>query len=342
MVLGFNTYVTAQTISEQKRLGARTSRLFVPWAGVEAIPGDWDWQQSDQQYAQLVGAGLRPLIVAVGSPCWARPGMGCNDLLFTGPPRPSFDGAWTQYVRELALRYPAAIGIEIWNEPNLVSMFWPRVDPVRYTQLLREAYRAIKAVDPRMPVVSGGLIASAISGWSPAGEGDGPFLAGMYDAGAGSVMNAIGAHPYPAVVNSAGRPVAWRAAAMEQSLQRLRAARRAAHAHQPIWITEVGESTTTEHGFPPAVSASRQARDLATMITEARADGDVRVMIIHTLEDEAPDLILNLVGQLSGQLFGDDVFFDAVQAGFGIFTSSWAPKPAACVVSRLLHGSLVC
>lgn len=242
----------------------------------------------------------------------------------------------------LAERYPQAIGIKIWNEPNLVSMFWPRVDPVRYTQLLKEAYVAVKTADRRMPVISGGLLASALPGWSAIGEGDEPFLAAMYLAGAGRAMDAIGAHPYPAVYDSSGTPVAWAPAAMEQSLNRLRAARRAAHAKQPIWITEVGESTTTQHDFPPAVSPARQGSDLEAMIKAAESDGDVPVIIVHTLQNQIPDLAEDLLAQLSGQLFGIDIFFNQVESGFGVFTSSWVPKPAACILSRLFHGSLTC
>jgi hypothetical protein len=89
----------------------------------------------------------------------------------------------------------------------------------------------------------------------------------------------------------------------------------------------VGESTATQAGFPPAVTPAQQAADLVTMVRAAKADGDVPVMIIHTLQDQA---------------VGTNDAFNAVQAGFGIFTSSFAPKPAACALSDELGGSLRC
>jgi hypothetical protein len=323
---GFNTYTSPQTIAAQKLLGAPTQRIFVAWSTVEPAPGLWSWQQSDQQYQAIVAGGLRPLIDVFAAPCWARPSTGCG-AWYTGPPDPAYDPAWTDFVRRLSARYPKAIGVEIWNEPNLDVMFWPRADPVRYTKLLAEAYSAVKRTNRAMPVVSGGLAQSPLPGSVVGGEGDQPFLAAMYAAGARSSMDAIGAHPYPVAYNPDWTPRAWDPAAMEQMLQRLRAARAAAGGRQPIWITEVGESTTAQYAYPPPVGPAQQAADLLTMINSAEADSDVPVMIIQSLQDLAP---WNVNA------------YNSILAGVGVFAWTWTPKPAACVLSHLWHGSLAC
>src|SRR5207248_909512 len=60
----------------------------------------------------------------------------------------------------VAAAHFAAHGVhayEIWNEPNLASFWEPTPDPVRYTQMLKLAYPAIKSADPTATVVTGGL-----------------------------------------------------------------------------------------------------------------------------------------------------------------------------------------
>jgi polysaccharide biosynthesis protein PslG len=120
-----------------------------------------------------------------------RPGV-LDDAQYTGPPDAGYDADWNDFVGRLTARYPRALGIEIWNEPNLNMFFWPAPDPARFTRLLTEAYRAVKAVSARMPVVSGGIAGSPASGVVPLGEGDRPFLAGMYAAGAAGSVPAGG------------------------------------------------------------------------------------------------------------------------------------------------------
>ncbi len=335
---GFNAFETPQTAAMARSLGATVMRMMVPWEAIETAPGRFNWTTYDQNYRTIVAGGLRPSVVPVGSPCWARPSVTCNDAQYPGPPDPSYDAAWIDFVHRVTARYPESIGIEVWNEPNLLSMFWPRVDPVRYTQLLKEAYGAIKSVNRAMPVVSGGLAPAPIQQRKSFIEGDQIFLAAMYAAGAGSAIDAIGAHPYPIHSSPDGTSSTWDPPLMEQMLARLRAARAsapsvarhlfaAAVTPLPIWITEVGESTTTQGGFPLPVSPARQATDLVAMLKQAKADHDIPVVIVHSLLDQ-------------GAGYNDP--YNGVLAGFGAFTSNATPKPAACALSALWGGRLHC
>lgn len=327
---GFNTYTSPRTIAEQKELGGSVSRLFVDWSLVQPAANQWSWQHTDSEYAAMVAAGLHPVVVAFTAPCWARPSTDCSNPNFTGPPDRAYDGAWATFIRRLTARYPAAIGIEVWNEPNLDQYFLPRANPSRYTQLLHEAYVAVKTSNPAMPVVSGGLLLSpAVSGPGPVtgGYAAAQFLAAMYAAGAKASMNALGVHVYPSDYVD-GVPARWDPGQLWRWLAQLNPVRAAAGAAaQPIWITEMGLSTATEPGWPGALTPGQQANELVRMVNLAVANRLVQVAIVHTLEDQAT---------------GYDDPDVRIDAGWGVFTSSGKPKPAGCALSRAWHGSLGC
>ncbi len=328
--LGFNTYTTARTVTEQRQLGATVSRLFVDWALIEPSPGQWDWRQTDAAYAAMAAGGLKPLVVVYTAPCWARPSTDCSNPAFTGPPDPAYDAEWSAFVRAAAQRYPAAAGIEVWNEPNLDQSFLPRANPARYAALLAAAYHAVRATDAAMPVISGGLLLTppvAGSGQVPGGYAAPQFLAAMYAAGARTTMDGLGVHVYPSDY-VAGVPSRWDPAAMQTWLGLLDPVRAAAGATaQRTWITEMGVSTSTQAGWPAAATPSAQASDLGAMIAIARGTANVPYVIIHSLEDQTP---------------GYDDPYNAINTGWGAFTDTGVAKPAACVVSGAFHGSLSC
>ena len=328
--LGFNTYTTARTVAEQRELGATVSRLFVDWALIEPSPGQWDWQSTDKAYSAMVAAGLTPLVVVYTAPCWARPRTDCSNAAFTGPPDPPYDDQWSAFVRAAAARYSAAVGVEVWNEPNLDQSFLPRANPTRFAELLAAAYHAIKSANAAMPVVSGGLLLSpaiAGTGQVTGGYGAPQFLAAMYAAGARSAMDALAVHIYPSDY-VAGMPSRWDPTAMQAWLKLIGPARAAAGATgQPMWITEMGISTSTQAGWPAASTPSEQASDLGAMLAIARATPDIPYVIVHSLEDQTP---------------GYDDPYNAINTGWGVFTDTGVAKPAACVISTAFHGSLSC
>ena len=69
---------------------------------------------------------------------------------------------------------------EIWNEPNYWRFWLPQPDVGAYTTLLKQAYAAIKAVDPAATVMVGGLTVGS-------GENlPSTFLQNLYDANGGT------------------------------------------------------------------------------------------------------------------------------------------------------------
>lgn len=314
---GFNDSAGPSSYPLQVELGVPVRRMLVGWNQVQPSFGVWDWSQTDTEYADLLAAGLRPLLVAMAPPCWAHPSDPCAGVdLGVTPQDPAYDGAWSEFVGRLASRYPAAVGIEIWNEENLAQGFLPTPDPARFTQLLQEAYVAVKGVDPGMPVISGGLFVSPVSG--PGGIGDAQFLRGMYAAGAKGYMDGIGIHIYPTAGTVAGD-----VDEMENDLNALRWVRNAAgDAATPIWITEMGISTASE-------TAASQTTELVSLVQQAGQDPDVPVAILHRLIDPP--------ATSSGS-----TTFAGLEPGYGVFNSDGTPKPAACALSALFGGTLSC
>lgn len=92
----------------------------------------------------------------------------------------------------------AALGvdaIEVHNEPNL-ALEWPHgPNAWEYTQMLRVAYTQIKAANPSIIVVSGGLAPTITTGDRRA-ISDLDYTAEMLDNGAAQWFDAFGYHPY--------------------------------------------------------------------------------------------------------------------------------------------------
>lgn len=112
----------------------------------------------------------------------------------------TWPGNWTDFREDVRRRASelSAFGvdaIEVHNEPNL-SMEWSQgPNAWEYTQMLRVVYTQIKAVDPSIIVVSGGL-APTLTTADRGAVNDIDFAAEMLDNGAAQWFDAFGYHPY--------------------------------------------------------------------------------------------------------------------------------------------------
>ena len=326
MLFGFNEDLSVRDYDLQASLGMPVRRFPVSWGDAEPTPGQWSWAQSDPDYTAMRAKGLKPLLVAIGAPCWTGSADStCRDGTLTGPPDPSHLSDWADYVRRLVARYPNSVGVEVWNEPNITGRWAPHPDPVAYTMLLKAAYTAVKSVNPKMPVISGGLFAAPRTGGFAISDTD--FLHGLYAAGARGYMDGIGAHPYP--ITQGGGSSGYELQAMKDSLRRLRSIRDAAgDSATPLWITEMGVSTASAPGFPAGASEGAQADDLLTLVHALGQGERVPVALIHRLVDPP--------------YTSSDGALAQFESGFGVFNDDGTPKPAACELSREFHGSLSC
>lgn len=185
-------------------LGLTWVKQQVRWSEIEGSDGSYNWGATDSIANAAQAAGLQVMYSVVAAPDWARPGK-------TGNGPPDDDQDFADFMGAMAARYKGRVhAYEIWNEQNL-SREWEGVplSAADYVQLLAAAYDAIKAVDPSAIVVSGAMAPTGIV--SSEAIDDRLFLTQMYDAGLGSVCDAVGAHPYgfanpPEVYYTGGDP----------------------------------------------------------------------------------------------------------------------------------------
>lgn len=292
--------------------GANGARFNVSWSVVEPRPGSYRWEAYDSLYARMLAVGIRPVLVLLDSPCWAYDPVPqtCASTRPAVPPGPHALEAFSRFAGMVAERYPRARGIEVWNEPNYRE-YW-RVgpegspappDPARYARLLAAAYDGIERANPAMPVAAAGLLAGATG----AGRGMAytTFLERMLRSGARNHFDAIAVHPYPFFTENRARAVSATVERLRSLLTRLELRR------TPIWVTEVGVSTSG----PEPVTPFSQAIALAAIHRALVHGPNVPVAVIHRMVD-------------------DPTAPSSREAGWGVMTAAGQVKPAYCALAR--------
>ena len=288
------------------RAGARAARMTVDWSRVEPTRGNVYLQQYDEIFAAWSRAGVRPLIIVTGAPRWAwTRWVPCRtDRRCHVPPDRTEDEAWSQFVATVARRYPSALAIEVWNEPNLGAFYAPGPDPNRYVELLRLARSAVRSVAPELPVLGASLAPVLSDEESPAQHGMRRFLRGMYAAGARGLMDGLSVHAYPRHIGLSAVSKTL-AAAIEE--------RDAAGDRAPLWVTEIGASTTD--GYTPA----RQAAVLGLMVERLLLHPEVAGVFVYGIVDPArPDP-------------------NNPEHGYGVMRDPTHPKPALQAITAALE-----
>lgn len=224
------------------------------------------------------GNGFRVMLGVVGSP---------NELN-----NPGYFEQYASFVGGLAAQGVDAI--EIWNEPNL-DREWPagQIDPTRYTQLLAQAYNAIKANNPNTLVISG---APAPTGAEAAFPGrvmnDDRYLAGMAAAGAANYMDCIGAHYNEGIVSpnqTSGDPRGNYYTRYFPTM--VNVYYNAFGGSRPVCFTELGYLSPEGFGGLPGAfswaggtSVAQQALWLDQAINRAANSGRVRLVIVWNVD----------------------------------------------------------
>ncbi len=113
--------------------------------------------------------------------------------------------------------------VVLWNEPNNLSHWNFKLDPnwERFADMVKQASVAIRAVNPDLPIVLGGVSSCDID-----------FLRNMAAQGVMPYVDAIGVH---------GFPLDWNHWQLTEWPDRVREA--SAVAGKPVWVTEVGVSS---------------------------------------------------------------------------------------------------
>ena len=182
--------------------------------------------------------------------------------------------------RRATCSFPYRVALEIWNEPNLDFQWgYQPVDPVRYTEMVKRAYRGAKTADPRILIVAGSLAPTGES--SAQALNDVTFLEAMYDAGLRGHFDAISIHNYGFGGPPEDKAWGWDLLNFRRAedIRAVMVAR--GDGALPVWATEFGwllESPTCDAywdriGFAwQQVTAAQQADYLARAFAYAEAN----------------------------------------------------------------------
>lgn len=158
----------------------------------DGIPDPIDaWAKYDQIVDLAERYGVQIWARLGTPPAWSQP-EGLQGSF--APPADLQD--FVNYAVAVAQRYKGRVRhFQIWNEPNLAFEWGEQpVEPERYTELLCRTYRALKAVDPQIVVISGALAPTIdLSGYNLSSF---VFLERMYAAGAKDCFDVLGAQGY--------------------------------------------------------------------------------------------------------------------------------------------------
>jgi polysaccharide biosynthesis protein PslG len=290
--------------------GADVSRAVISWSAVEPRRGRETWDHYDRLYERMVEAGTRPLWVLADAPCWAwaRKVSRCRKKdQFARPPDKDHDDDWADFAAGVVERYPETAAVASWNEPNLVDFWKPRPDVKRAAQITAAADKAIRKVDPDVPVLFGGLAPLYETIPEKREIAYDEFLRDAYDAMGRGHWDGVAMHPFPRFRNRDGflRDIVDHLKAVRKALAKSRAR------GTPIWVTEIGLSTAGP--FP--YTAEEQADGLVRIYKRLAGMPDVPAIIVHRLVDVAES--------------------DRAEAGWGVIRADGDPKPAYCAVAKL-------
>jgi polysaccharide biosynthesis protein PslG len=294
--------------------GSDTLRTGLYWTGVEYKRDHYYWDLYDQLYSRALSAGMRPLFVLTNAPCWAAVSekackRGNKSDLAQPPARSEYD-EWKEFAGLVAQRYPEALAIEIWNEPNLTKFWYPRPKPRRYADVLRTAAEGIHAANPAMPVLLAGMVPTR--GKSKTKLGFKRFLRRVYKTGAAQLADGIAFHPFAAFWH---RSIPRVLDKLESLMGGIRAIMSSfGEGDKNVWVTEVGLSTT---GRPKGFTQAEQAEGLSAM---------------YRLLSEMPGVPAVIVHRFLDQNGGKKNW----QTGAGVVSASGNLKPAYCALAAEL------
>lgn len=123
----------------------------------------YDWRYVDRLVYGAEERGLQVRFALTTTPDWVHPGLirefSTKEDRKWHPPRGDAElQRFANFVTDTADRYMGRVRYyEIWNEPNNAYFWRPGPNPAEYASLLRTAYLRLKAVDPDIEVVFGGL-----------------------------------------------------------------------------------------------------------------------------------------------------------------------------------------
>jgi len=298
MFLWGNPTTTDRDLTTAASSNFHWQKTLFEWGKIEQnCKGCFDWTEADRVVKASKAAGIRIIARIDFEPTWAR-----RDGARNGPPDNYQD--YADFVAAFAARYrsDSTIGpvdaIEVWNEVNLdkewglqtINQYQAR----DYVRLLTLAYRAAKAANPNVTVVTAGL--------SPTGVNNGQavddvtYLQWLFDAGLKGGVNydVLGAHgntqapEVDAPLNSL--PAFGHPSFYFRRVEQLREVQvKYGDASRQIWLLEFGWTADKVHPDFAwfAVSEEKKADNIVKAFQYARQHWSpwIGVMTLWTLPD---------------------------------------------------------
>jgi len=278
-----------------KASGAKMTRVDVGWASLQQDGPNgystWYLEKIDRLVAAADQRGVSLLMTFMNSPCWASTApeslkQGCagswwdRGVMGYAPSDPQ---AYARALAFLAARYGDKVAAwEVWNEPNHPDFFRASDPAGAYARLLKAAYPAVKAAQPRATVIGGSL-----------SQSDYAFAQKLYALGIKGSFDAFSVHPYSDDVSPLdARSTIDPRYSFVRGVPKIREVMLRNGDSRPIWLTESGWSTATLRTPDPwrnGVSEVTQAAFMRQQAEQIARWSYVKVNIWFNLLDAGSD-----------------------------------------------------
>jgi hypothetical protein len=179
----------------------------VTWREVETSDNEYNWVKLDAAVRNARALGAREILYTLGStPQWAASDPNSKLGLY-GPgsnSHPKSNAYYTDFLKVVAARYKGLItAYQAWNEANLRDFYLGT--PAQMANLTKDAYIALKSVDPGAKMVAASTTVRAKGPVGKFGKAYGPAMKKV----GWKYVDAVSAHFYPPATSGPGTRVAY-------------------------------------------------------------------------------------------------------------------------------------